>query len=181
MCLVEDHVERLVLVLDGVREDLPERDVAVVGVLDEVGLLAELVRVDEVDRAGLQGLLGVGLVEQHQVTGRDAVGALDEAALGLRVERRVLGDPQHDRRGIGLDVELIAAMQQGLDDGGRDNGLAGAGRRRQCERGTALPAVPVLAGVAERGEDLADGLGLVVLQRERIGQALPVLIWNVRR
>ena len=111
----------------------------------------------------------------------ERLGRLHQPVAGLQVEGRVVGEPDHHRAGVGLDVELGAAVEQRLDRGRRHHGLAGAGGRGQRERRDLVVAVEGDLGAVEVVEDLLDGVALVGLERELHSVLRPDSISKLRR
>ena len=86
----------------------------------------------------------------------------------LLVERWVVGEPEDHSTGVRLEVVVVVAVEQRLEHRRGHDGLAGAGGRGQRERDGPLLAVPVVPRVFEVAQHVADGVVLVVLERELI-------------
>ena len=106
----------------------------------------------------------------------EPIGSVQQTEPCLLVERRVVGEPQHHRASVGIEVAVPVAVEQRLDHCRRHHRLARAGGRRQRKRHRRPISLPVVPGLREVGQHLGDGVGLVVLQRVTHGYSRPVLI-----
>ena len=137
--------------------------------------------VQEVDGAGLELLAVEGVADHHQSARSEAVGGFKEPEAGLLIERGVVCEPQHDSTGIPIELEVVVAAEQGLDDGRCDDCLAGTGRCGEGESHGQLPPSPVLPGPLKEVQHVGDGFFLVVLERVPHCYSRPVFIVKLVR
>ena len=128
MGFINDEIQVVGLLLRRVFQGFPYRPGAPVARLGQLALLAQLLRVEEVDVTLLQRLHVEGfLFDGHALAETNLIGLHVDLILRLRVQLRGIGQPHED--GLGLLHDLIGSKQDVLDQRGHDDGLAGASRR----------------------------------------------------
>jgi hypothetical protein len=153
MRLVNNQHEVLRRLRHGVRHRLPKGILPFVAALCEALVLAEQLRVDEVNMARMQTLfIETFAVDRNHAVIREIVAGCEQLVLALQIQFWRVGEPQE--HGVWPRCDAVSATEGLIDYSCNRNRFAGAGGGAQDD-GLAFVIQHTLPGLAQLGEHIS--------------------------